>query len=258
MSLNGRTIIVTRPRGQSEALAAEIEKTGGRALVFPLIVIEPPESWEECDRSLADLRSYDGLLLTSANAVEKFFERAQTLHIGLSSFSSCTIYAVGEKTRRAIELRGLRVAFTPQKFSAAALAESVDGKELRGKKFLFPRGNLGREELERHLEESEAKVDAVVVYRTVGPDPVASESLRREILKGGIDVVTFASPSAAEHFAAIMPAAEFDAVRGRTRIAVIGPTTAQAVRALSLPVDILADESTSGGIVRAIDQYYSR
>ncbi len=258
MSLHGRTIIITRPIGQSDALAADIETRGGRVLVFPLIVIAPPESWEACDRAIADLRSYDGLLLTSVNAVEKFFERAATLRTDRAAFAGCDLYAVGEKTRRAIERMGFPVELTPGSFSAASLAESIAGKDLPGKKFLFPCGDLGREELGRRLEGSGAKVVAVVVYRTMGPDPAVSASLRREIRKGGIDVVAFASPSAAEHFAEIMPATEFDAVRGRTKIAVIGPTTAEAVRALGLPVDILADEATSGGIAQAINEYYSR
>jgi uroporphyrinogen III methyltransferase/synthase len=258
MSLHGRTIVITRPIGQSDALAAEIEARGGRVLVFPLILIAPPESWEACDRGLANLQSYDGILLTSVNGVEKFFERAAAVGIDRAAFAGCDIYAVGEKTRRAIEQRGFSVALTPERFSAASLAESLAGKDLLGKKFLFPCGTLGRDELGRRLGASGAEVDAVVVYRTMDPDPVVSESLRLEIRKGGIDVVAFASPSAAEHFAKIMPAVEFDAVRDRTKVAVIGPTTAQAVRALSLPVDILSDETTSGGMAQAIDEYYSR
>jgi uroporphyrinogen-III synthase len=61
-----------------------------------------------------------------------------------------------------------------------------------------------------------------------------------------------------EHFAEVMPAAEFKAMSGGTKIAAIGPTTAEAVRVLGLPVDILAHEATSGGIVRAIDEHFSR
>ncbi len=258
MSLSGRTIVITRPIGQSDALAAEIEAKGGRVLMFPLIRIAPPESWEACDRALANLRTYDGILLTSVNGVEKFFGRAAAVRIDRAAFEGRDIYAVGDKTRHAIERRGFSVASTPGKFSAAFLADSFAGKELLGKKFLFPCGNLGRDELGRGLEASGATVDAVVVYRTMGPDPLVSASLRLEIRKGGVDVVAFASPSAAQHFAEIMPAVEFDAVRDRTKVAVIGPTTAEAVRALGLPVDILAGEATSGSIAQAIDEYYSR
>jgi len=258
MSLHGRTIVITRPGGQSDALAAEIEARGGRVLVFPLILIAPPESWEASDRALANLQSYDGILLTSVNGVEKFFERAAAVGIDRAAFAGCDIYAVGEKTRRAIERRGFPVAMTPERFSAASLAESLAGRDLPGKKFLYPCGNLGGEELGRRLAASGAKVDVVVVYRTMGPDPAVSASLRLELRKGGIDVVTFASPSAAEHFAEIVPGVEFDALRDRTRIAVIGPTTAGAVRALGMPVDILAEEASASGVAQAIDEYYSR
>ena len=41
MSLAGRGVLVTRPRGLAQGLARRIEAAGGRAIVFPTIEIVP-------------------------------------------------------------------------------------------------------------------------------------------------------------------------------------------------------------------------
>jgi uroporphyrinogen-III synthase len=77
------------------------------------------------------------------------------------------------------------------------------------------------------------------------------------VVSGEFDVLTFASPSAATNFGTLFHGEELRAASGRTRIAVIGPSTAEAVRALGLGVDIIAGESTARGLVRSIDEYYN-
>jgi uroporphyrinogen-III synthase len=70
MSLQNKTILITRQREQSKEFIAEVEKRGGHAVVFPLIRITEPDSWESCDTALQRLGEYDGLILTSENGVE--------------------------------------------------------------------------------------------------------------------------------------------------------------------------------------------
>jgi uroporphyrinogen-III synthase/uroporphyrinogen III methyltransferase/synthase len=76
------------------------------------------------------------------------------------------------------------------------------------------------------------------------------------VLSGEFDVLTFASPSAAVNFGTLFRAEELRAVPDHARIAVIGPSTADAVRVLGLEADIVARESTARGLVHSIDEYY--
>jgi uroporphyrinogen-III synthase len=77
------------------------------------------------------------------------------------------------------------------------------------------------------------------------------------VLNGEFDVLTFASPSAAANFAALCGPDDLAGVRRRAKIAVIGPTTADAVRNAGLPVDIIAGEATAAALVRGIEEYYN-
>ena len=75
--------------------------------------------------------------------------------------------------------------------------------------------------------------------------------LQGEPLGGGLDVLTFASPSAVR---SLLGRLGPDAPRKlqRARIAVIGPVTASAVQAEGLRVDAIAEEASDAGLVRAI------
>jgi uroporphyrinogen-III synthase len=78
-----------------------------------------------------------------------------------------------------------------------------------------------------------------------------------EMLRNGkIDVVTFASPSAANNFFRAIPPEAVSRSPRPPRIAVIGPATAQAVVGLGMDVDIAAKESTVAGLVSAIAEFY--
>jgi uroporphyrinogen-III synthase/uroporphyrinogen III methyltransferase/synthase len=79
----------------------------------------------------------------------------------------------------------------------------------------------------------------------------------RRVLAGEFDVLTFASPSAAANFAALCGREALAGVSAHAKIAVIGETTADAVRNAGLPVDIVAPEATASGLVRGIEAYFT-
>ena len=70
LPLAGRTIVVTRPRAQADALAALIAGQGGRAVVFPVLEIGPADDPAPLDRAIASLDSYALAIFISPNAVE--------------------------------------------------------------------------------------------------------------------------------------------------------------------------------------------
>jgi uroporphyrinogen-III synthase len=252
MTIRCLTILITRPREQSEELVRAIEQKGGRALVVPMIQIMPPESWEECDEALGHLAIYDGIILTSTNAVDGFVSRALTKGIGRADFSRCVWYAVGKKTGERIEQSGGRVEFIPDNFSAAALAEELERRSPARKRFLLPCGDQAREELKRNLEQAGAHVETPIVYRTAAPSDADRDQLLDALTAGEIDVVTFASPSAARNFAAVVPTRVMAQTEKRPKVVALGSTTAEAIRGLGYHVDAVATEASISGFVAAI------
>jgi uroporphyrinogen-III synthase len=253
MSLLNTTILITRQRAQSADLIAGIERRGGIPLIFPMICIQDPGSWEKADTALRQISLYDGIVLTSVNGVGRFFGRVNTLGIAIPD--KCAVFAVGEKTAEEIRRHGMHVEAIPKSYSATGLVELFRERGIGGKRFLYPRGNKGREELIDGMTGLGATVDAVEVYSNVPASGSGDQELWRKVNSGGIDVVLFASPSAASHFFELVPESAHPALRSKITIAAIGPTTAAAIRELGFPVDIIASTSTTEGLLDAIEIY---
>ena len=257
MTLGGKRILITRRREQAEETSRVVRERGGIPVVIPLIRTGPPDSWEACDGALSRLDSFDAAAFTSVNAVEAFIARARSLGVPAAALARIPAAAVGETTAGALRVEGMRVAAIPAQFSAAALGAALGGA-LAGKKVLLPRGTLARDTLARALRESGASVEPVVVYATCRAADAECAAVARGVRAGEFDVVTLASPSAARYFGELFSAEERAHLGAHCRIAAIGETTAGAIRALGIPVDIVAAESTSRGLVDSMTAYFSR
>lgn len=256
MSLTHKRLLITRPREQSAEFIAEVERLGGTAVIFPLIAIAGPESWDACDETLARIETYDGIVFTSVNGAEKFLDRYVEKAGGPGLLAGRNVYVVGDKTRRRVEAYGIRVCFTPTDYSADSLRRHFAGSNVRDQRFLVVRGDIGRKDVEQQLREGGAYVEVVVVYRTVPADEHGAIAMGRRLSGGEIDVVTFASPSAVQNFVKMFPDFSPQRASGRTIVAVIGPTTGSAARAVGLPPDIMPGESSVESLVQAVDEYY--
>src|SRR5215467_9478330 len=98
-----------------------------------------------------------------------------------------------------------------------------------GQRVLLPTSDRGRAVLPDGLRARGAVVDVLVAYRTIAP-----EILERALvagLSGGVDAAVFASPSAVQGVAEVLP----PGIPPPPAI-VIGPTTEAAARAAGLAV----------------------
>jgi uroporphyrinogen-III synthase len=91
-----RSLAVLRPEPGNAATAARIEALGLHAIRLPLFAIRPL-AW-----TVPDPLGFDGLLLTSANAV-------QHAGAGMAALKGLPVVAVGEATARAAREAGLTV-----------------------------------------------------------------------------------------------------------------------------------------------------
>ncbi|HTR81078.1 MAG TPA: uroporphyrinogen-III synthase [Bacteroidota bacterium] len=251
--LGGKTILVTRAAEQASEFVKLLEQLGASVVLFPTIHIIPPPSWEQCDKAIAKIEEYDSIILTSTNAAENFFSRLQLAGDGLSRLiAEKTVYAVGEKTKNAVERWNIPVAALPSVYDAKHLAISLSRTDVKGKRFLLPKGNLAGNVVTFALQEHGATVDEVIVYETVQPSDAEAEMIRGKLGNKEIDVVTFFSPSSISNFLAMIP----EELLVDKIIAVIGQTTASAARNLSLPVHIVAEHATSAYLASSIVRYY--
>jgi uroporphyrinogen III methyltransferase/synthase len=227
-------------------MARILEELGATVLYFPTIEVAEPESPEELDNAIAQLKTYDWVVFTSSNAVEYFFRRLATERgDGADALSAARICAVGPATSRALAAAGAKTDLVAADSRAegilAALVEFLGSPDrLSGLSFLLPRGNLARDFLPVELAKHGARVSAPETYRTMRP-AAESDSLARDLVEGRIDAVTFASPSAVSNFAAMVGASDLSELLSGIVVASIGPATTDAIRAHGIKDPVQSD-----------------
>lgn len=179
------TVVITRPAGQSQALAAQLESHGLRTLEFPLITIEPVRDDAPLREALGALDRYALVVFVSPNAVDRAFACYGTISsiwphalpvavVGPASVAALARHGVAAPAYRVISPAGAADE-EPARFDSeslyAALETTLGADAFAGKRVLIVRGDGGREWLADRLREAGAEVEAVPAYRRVVPEP---------------------------------------------------------------------------------------
>ncbi len=256
--LAGKTVLVTRSASQSNTFRHLLEEKGATVIEMPTLIIKPPSSWDGLDQNIKNLSQFDWLILTSANAVEYFFQRLNYLGKDSRDLNLVKIAVVGQKTAEFLEKYGIKANYIPPNFIADSLIENFP-ESLNQKNILFPRVETGgREILIQELTKKGAKVIEVAAYESGCPleiDPIAKEALQDQI----IDIITFASSKTVKNFyqlidQEILQTTDFNlqSLLKNVAIASIGPETSKSCHQLLGKVNIEATEYTLEGLITAI------
>jgi uroporphyrinogen-III synthase len=253
--LAGLRVAVTRPRAQAAELGGLLEREEAEVLFAPLIDIVDPDSWVPVHDSMHGLARghYAWVLFTSANTVSRY-----VAHLKQKGFaghlSNARVGAVGSATEKELVQRGIQVAKVPEVFTGEALAEVIG----RGSGYvLLPRGHGAPQDMVEVLEANGWIVDEVPVYRNVS---VTEGPHVEELRSGRWDIVTLASASAARSFCEVADASALGVGRetkASRLVACIGAKTAAGAEAAGLRVDIVAQDPTATGLVRALVDHVS-
>ncbi len=250
--LFGRRVVVTRARAQAGELSAELERLGAQVHEFPTIEISPPEDYGPLDAAIRDLDSFGLMVFTSVNGVDAFLERLRHHGLDLRAVPrAAKVAAIGPATAERIEQSGLRVDVVPEEYRAEALIGALDAGSLAGERVLIPRAKVAREILPDRLREAGAEVVVPPAYESA-PSSEGKEEVSLRLQSGEIDCVTFTASSTAENFVAAFGPEESARLLDETRVACIGPITADTARKNGLRVDAEADEYTISGLVEAV------
>jgi uroporphyrinogen III methyltransferase/synthase len=250
--LFGRRVVVTRARAQAGELSEELERLGAEVLEFPTIEIQPPEDFGPLDAAIRDLDSFDWLIFTSVNGVEAFLRRLAHHGLDLRAMPRRTrVAAIGPATAQKIREVGLRVDVVPKEFRAEALIEEVTGVSLAGRRVLIPRARVARGILPEKLREAGAEVVVPPAYESV-PSSEGKDALAKKLRAGEVDCVTFTASSTVENFVRAFGAKVAARLLARTRVACIGPMTADTARGHGIRVDSEAREYTIPGLIEAV------
>ena len=225
-------------------------------MVLPLVTFADPKDFAPLDAAIAEIRQFDWIIFTSAQAVRALVKRGEELKRSLiHSASKLRIASVGPVTAEAARQAGLPVEYVAETHSGAALAEEL-GNWLRGAKVFLPRSDRANPDLPRALKRHGARVTEVIAYRTLRPNDAEQRNLG-QLAEGSADAVLFFSPSAVQHFAALFGGEQLLALQNKLTITAVGPVTANALREAGVGRIVVAGDTMAAAVVEALENHFA-
>ena len=217
-------------------------------LNLPLIETKACEDLREFEARLETLGKYDGIFLTSRSAAQILADKLREKNINFNG----KVYVLGAKSFEVLQMEKLNLIFFEAANTAREMLEKIPPEDLKGKKFLFVRGEKSLQTIPDTLKDF-SDVDEIAVYRTgelaAGNDKIVS--IREKLENGEIAAACFFSPSAAENFIK-----QFGAeILHQTIIATIGKTTAEFFEMRNLKVGFISPKSSAEDFAVELIEY---
>jgi uroporphyrinogen III methyltransferase/synthase len=239
--LFGRSVVVTRARAQAAPLSSRLRELGAAVIEVPVIeVADPEDGGDGLRRAAAGAGTYDWLVLTSINGVERFFaEIPDTRALG-----GVRVAAIGSGTAAALARYRVVADLVPDEFVAESLLEAFPAPPAGpAGRVLLARAAVARDVLPEGLRARGWDVDVVEAYRTIPGAPSADTM----DAAAAADAITFTSSSTVTRY---LELAGPDRVP--PTVVCIGPVTAETARSHGLEVTAEAAEHTIDGTVDAL------
>jgi uroporphyrinogen-III synthase len=156
-------VLVTRPGDRGESLSQLIEKSGGRAIRFPVIDIVELDDFTLLDEVLGKIESYRLIVFVSVSSARAVVSRLKSL--GGVIPNTTKIAAVGEQTAKICEQFGMEVGFYPRnQVNSEGLIEELSHFDFKDQRVVIFRGQDGREWLGSEMIARGARVEYVQSY----------------------------------------------------------------------------------------------
>ena|SRR5215510_2893730 len=209
-------------------LAAQLESLGARVIAWPQPNLSEAGDTSALDQAIADLFGYDWLILKNDRAAEYFLRRFR-LDNSAESLDQLRVLAIGETTTERLIDSQIHVdaALDRRSFKNVfgAIESYLGGHgSISRLNFLVPCAGTSREDFERQLEATGARVDPVIAYRTTANTQKLSH-IKALLFGGAIASVAFTSPVALEEFAQLFDTDDLSHLLGETSAACIDSMT---------------------------------
>ncbi|MCL4449400.1 MAG: uroporphyrinogen-III synthase [Actinobacteria bacterium] len=243
--LAGWTVAVTRSRKQAHDFSDKLSKAGASVVDVPLIeIVDPLDNGVALSKSAAEVGSYEWVLFTSVNTVERFMPLLKDVR----DLDGPAIAVVGPSTAKALERWNIKADLMPKEALSSALLDifPLPNSSTVSNKILLPQARDADDLLSKGLKQKGWDVNVVEAYITLPVKP--SDACLAQLASA--QVITFASSSAVDAFAKSVGRENLPPL-----VACIGPITERTAKDYDFRVHIVAQEHTVDGLVEAIVQY---
>ncbi len=253
--LFGKRILIIGGVQQTTQLGQLLRECGAVPVEHPVLEIELAPTPSELDEAILNLKDYQWLIFTSVNGVDAFFQRLYAQNKDARGLVNLRIGVMGPTTAKALNERGVRADYMPQKYTINGFLAGLRNQPMAGCRVFLPRSDTAGKKLALGLARLGAEVHEVVAYRTT-PSAEALSECEHMLLSGEIDIIAFTSPSSVTHMITALGKGRGTITGGL--VACIGPKTGTAASKAGLRVDIVARKHTIPGLIDAIEGYFKR
>jgi uroporphyrinogen-III synthase len=267
VTLKGRTIAVTRPKGQAEEAGKMIAKKGGKPYFIPTIEIKGPRDLSTTKKFIDTLArgEVNYVIFMSINGVRYLLSAAESL--GLKDqlkkrLEKTATLAVGPKTAQELRENQIRVDLIPERYTSEGIIESLQQHGVSGKSIWIPRTSQAPPALAEKLRKMHNNVQEVYVYESRLPvDPALTARFLQDLVGGQIHAIIFSSSLGAKNlFRMLAEQVSTEKLRqimhSKLTIVAIGPTTAETLAEMGLKVDVMPEKHLFEETLNALAQYW--
>lgn len=254
--LDGRRVVVTRPRRRMGRIVRILREYGAQVIEYPVIGLKPSKEQvvftDAVERIRSSKKKEEWIVFTSPSGAELFFERLIESGMDVRSLftgkAQIKIAAIGASTETRLREHGILPDLVPEVYTAeelgAALKTSADAEShvtafraRKGSPLLFP-----------PLLEKGIPCDDIPLYDTECLyDPEADARIKELLFQGGIDCVTFTSGSTVEAFTERMEGIDFTKIRA----VCIGKMTAEKAEKYGMDI-VTARQAGEDSLIECI------
>ena len=239
-----KRILISQPEPNGLSPYHDLKSRFGVEVDFrPFIQVDGVDI-REFRRQKIKILDYSAIILTSRNAIDHFFRLCKESKIEVPA--DMKYFCISEQTanylQKYIVLRKRKI-FVGSKTATDMFALFTKHKD---EKYLYPCSDIRKDDIPSFMTKNEMNYREAVMYRTVSSD-------LSDLSDVNYDLIAFFSPSGINSLFQNFP----DFEQKQTRIAAFGPTTAKAVRAQSLNLDVEAPSPTVPSMAKAIELYLS-
>lgn len=245
--LFGTCVLVAGSVGASARLRERLSEKGAEVVAQPVIRVAEPPDPDAVDAALDVVASYDWLVFTSPNGVDRLMRRLFERGGDARSMAGARLVALGAGTADRLARYHLHADLVPGGYRPVLLAREIVETSGKGARVLLVAGRE-RPTLTGALAAAGADVDRVVAYQTVEveePDPDVTQALA----DGEVDLIAVTSPVSARSLVRL-----YGSGLARARLVSMSPFTSAALRELGCEPDAEAVPPTLDGLVDAIER----
>lgn len=233
-------VLLTRPREDSERLAAILRQRGHEVVVSPLMEVR------FLDGSALDLAGVQAILATSANGIRALGRR--------TAVRDLPVFAVGPQTAeeaRSLGFASVRDAQGDSLALAKAVAKwaSPDGGIL-----LHPTGNIHTPSLSAELSTQKFRMRTEILYEAVEAVTLSEEAVT-QLRAEAIDAVMLFSPRSAKLFAAALERAGLGDATKWVRAVCISRAATESLSSLELRAMAIATAPNQDSMIALLETF---